>query len=504
MILMYIAFVLIMRDRGKNVLIVGSGLGGMAAAALLAKDGFQVTVIEKNDQPGGRAIYHRDQGFTFDMGPSWYLMPEVFEAFFKEFGKVPSDYYTLKRLDPSYKVFYDKNRVFSIPADFKRTQELFESIEPGSGDKLKEYLDSAKYQYDIAMSRFIYKEYSSIFDFLNAKLILEGTKLHVFDSLDGYVKRFIKDHDLRKILEYTIVFLGGSPYNSPAMYALMSHVDFNLGVWYPMGGMGETSKAFHKLCSDLGVNFRFNEEVKNILVEKGKVKGVETKKGTIDADMVIVNADYPHAEIDLLEKKDRSYSERYWNKKAIAPSCVLMYIGIDKRIEGLEHHNLYLSSSWDEHFSSIFDRPGWPDEPSYYVCCPSRTDPSVAPEGKENLFFLVPVAAGLEDTDEIREEYYQRTLIHLEELLGENIRDHVISKRIVTHRDFSSLYNAYKGTALGLAHTLRQTAVFRPGHRSKKVKNLYYTGQYTHPGIGVPMVIISSQILAKEIIKDAK
>ena len=347
-----------------KAIIVGAGIGGMAEAALLAKEGFKVTVVEKNDQPGGRAIYHKDQGFTFDMGPSWYLMPEVFEDFFKEFDKKPSDFYELKRLDPSYKVFYGPDRNLSIPADLKRTQEIFDDIEPGSGQKFKEYLDSAKYQYDIAMGQFIYKEYSSIFDFLNRKLVFEGTKLHVFESLDGYVKRFIKEHDLRKILEYTIVFLGGSPYNSPAMYALMSHVDFNLGVWYPMGGMGELSLGFHKLASELGVEFRFEEEVKRIIVEKREVKGVETENGIIDADLVIVNADYPHAEMQLLEKGARTYGEKYWNKKAIAPSCVLMYIGLNKRIEGLEHHNLYLSDSWDEHFASIFDKPDWPENPS--------------------------------------------------------------------------------------------------------------------------------------------
>lgn len=490
-----------MSSKGMSVIVIGAGIGGMASAALLAKEGYEVKVIEKNDQPGGRAIYHRDSGFTYDMGPSWYLMPEVFEDFFQQFGKVPSDYYELIRLDPSYRVFLGDGRKLDISADLGKNMELFDSIEKDGGKKLKEYLDSASYQYKIAMGEFIYKEYRSIFDFLNKKLILEGTKLHVFDSLDGYAKKYIKDPDLRKILEYTIVFLGGTPYNSPAMYALMSHVDFKLGVWYPREGMGKLSRSFHTLCVEQGVDFIFNEEVKRIIVEKGKATGVETGDGTYSSDLVIVNADYPHSEIDLLEKGSRSYSERYWNKKAIAPSCVLMYIGLDKKVDGLEHHNLYLSSKWDEHFKTIFDRPKWPDDPSYYICCPSKTDDTVAPEGKENLFFLVPVAAGLDDTEEIRENYYRKTLEHLGNILGENLINHVISKRIVTHRDFSSLYNAYKGTALGLAHTLRQTAVFRPSHYSKKVKDLYYTGQYTHPGIGVPMVVISSKILAGEIVK---
>jgi phytoene desaturase len=484
--------------------VIGAGFGGMTAAALLAKQGHDVTVIEKNGQPGGRAIVHEDNGFVFDMGPSWYLMPEVFEKLFDTFGRKVSDYLELKRLDPNYRAFYSKDRKMDISADLEKNKELFDQIEENGGEKLQDYLDSASYQYDIAMGEFIYKEYSSLFDFANRKLMVEGTKLHVFDSLDTYAKRFIKDKDLRKILEYTIVFLGGSPYKSPAMYALMSHVDFNLGVYYPMEGMGKLARSFRKLCEEQGVKFLFNEEVEEIIVEKGTVKGIRTEKGEHECEILVNNADYPHSEMNLLSKKHRSYSERYWNRKKIAPSSVLMYLGINKKIRGLSHHNLFLSPSWDEHFRTIFDKPAWPDDPSYYVCCPSKTDPTVAPEGCENLFFLVPVASGLEDTDEVRERYFINTVKHLEELLGESILDHVVSKRIVTHRDFTELYNAYKGTALGLAHTLTQTAVFRPSHRSKRVKGLYYTGQYTHPGIGVPMVIISSQILAEEISKDEK
>ncbi len=485
---------------GDSVIVIGAGFGGMSSAALLAKKGYDVTLVEKNSQPGGRAIVWEEKGFVYDMGPSWYLMPEVFERFFAEFGKKVTDYYKLKRLDPNYRVFFQGKDRVDISADLERNKKLFDSMEEGGGKKLEEYLRSASYQYDIAMGQFIYKDYRSMFDFLNKKLIFEGTKLHIFESLDGYAKRFISNPDLRKVLEYTIVFLGGTPYDSPAMYALMSHVDFNLGVFYPMGGMGELAKGFHRLCLEQGVHFRFDEEVRKIDVEDGRVKGVTTDKGHIPAKKVVSCSDYPHTETELLEKQDRSYPEKYWSKRAIAPSAILMYLGFDKRIENLLHHNLYLSGDWDQHFETIFKRPSWPDNPSYYICCPSKTDPTVAPKDGENIFILVPVAAGLKDTDVIRERYFEWVMSHLEHLTGERLREHLVVKRLFSHRDFSSYYNAYKGTALGLAHTLRQTAVFRPAMRSKRVKGLYYSGQYTHPGIGVPMVVIGSQILAKDVV----
>jgi phytoene desaturase len=485
---------------GETVVVIGAGFGGMSSAALLAKKGYDVTVIEKNSQPGGRAIVWGEKGFVFDMGPSWYLMPEVFERFFSEFGKKVPDYYKLKRLDPNYRVFFSKDNVVDVGADVAKIKKLFDSMEEGGGKKLEEYLRSASYQYEIAMDQFIYKDYRSMFDFLNRKVVFEGTKLHIFDSLDGYAKRFITNADLRKILEYTIVFLGGTPHDSPAMYALMSHVDFNGGVFYPMGGMGELARAFHRLCTEQGVKFRFDEEVKRIDVEGGRVKGVTTAKGKVPAGKVIANSDYPHTETKLLDEKYRSYPEKYWSKRAIAPSAILMYLGFDKRIKNLLHHNLYLSKDWDPHFETIFKKPSWPDNPSYYICCTSKTDPSVAPEGSENIFILIPVAAGLEDTDEVRERYFKWVMDHMESLTGESLKEHLVVKRLFSHRDFSSYYNAYKGTALGLAHTLRQTAIFRPAMRSKKVKGLYYSGQYTHPGIGVPMVIIASHILAKDVV----
>ena len=484
----------------KKTIIIGSGFGGLAAAALLARDGNKVTVVEKNEQAGGRASVWKKDGFTFDMGPSWYLMPDVFEKYFAEFGKKPEDYMDLVRLDPSYRVFFDKDDFVDISTNIEKNLDLFEDMEPGAKEKMKDYLKLSEYEYEIAMRDFIYKDYRHLTDFFKPKLIVEGTKLHMFQKLDDFAQRFFKSEKIRKILEYTIVFLGGSPYDSPALYSLMSHVDFNMGVWFPKGGMGKLAEVMKKISEEQGVEFVFNEPVEKILVKDGKTVGVKTSKKTYNADLVVVNADYAWAEMNLLDKKYRSFSDKYWEKRKIAPSAYLLFIGLDKPIKRFIHHNLYFHPNWVNHFDDIFKNPKWPKDFSYYVSCISKTDKSTAIKGGENVFVLIPIAPGLNDTDKIREEYFDKTIKHMELLAGENIRDHIIVKRIFAHNDFSNRYNAFKGTALGLAHTLRQTAIFRPKHESKKVKNLFYTGHYNHPGIGVPMVIISSQIIS-DIIK---
>ncbi len=485
----------------NKTVIVGAGFGGLAAASLLARDNHEVTVLEKNEQPGGRASVWKKDGYTFDMGPSWYLMPDVFEKFFAEFDKKPEDYMELVRLDPSYRVFFSEEEYVDISADLEKNLDLFEKIEPGAKEKMKEYMAKSKYEYDIAMRDFIYKDYKHLTDFFKPRLIVEGTKLHMFSKLDDYAQRFFESEKIRKILEYTIVFLGGSPYDSPALYSLMSHVDFNMGVWFPKGGMGKLAESMYKLAKEQGAEFVFNEPVEKIHVEGGVAKKIKTNKNTYKADTVVVNADYPWSETHLLDKKYRSYSDIYWDKRKIAPSAYLLFLGIDKQLKNFEHHNLYFHPEWVDHFDDIFKDPKWPKDFSYYVSCISKTDPMSAPDGCENVFVLIPVAPDLKDDEKTREKYFDMTIDHMEKLAGENIRDHIKVKRIFAHSDFSNRYNAYKGTALGLAHTLKQTAIFRAKQKSKKVKNLYYTGHYNHPGIGVPMVIICSQILAETLNK---
>jgi 1-hydroxy-2-isopentenylcarotenoid 3,4-desaturase len=486
-----------------KIIIIGSGFGGLSAAALLAKKGYEVLVLEKNNQPGGRGSMLKVKGFNFDMGPSWYLMPDVFEKYYNELGTSSKKELKLTLLNPSYRMFFHDD-VVDITPNLDETYELFEKYEKGSSKNLKKYLSQAKYQYEIAMKEFIYKEYNKLSDFFSLKLMIQGAKLNVFQNLDKYVSSNFKSDKLKKILEYTMVFLGGAPKNTPALYSIMSHIDFNMGVYYPKGGLNAVALSFYNLGKKFGAKYKFNEPVKKIISVNKKVKQVVTDKGVYEADLVISNADYWHTETQLLDKKDQTYNEAYWKKRVIAPSAFIMYIGLNKKIKQLEHHNLFLENDWMHHFNQIFKEKKWPDAPSYYVCCPSKKDKFVAPKGKENLFVLVPVAPGLEDNEKIRTFYKEKILNHLEKILQTDVKKYIEYIKIFAHRDFSKEYNSYKGTALGLSHTLFQTAIFRPKQKSSKLKNLYYTGAYTHPGIGVPMVVISSQILVNRIENDIK
>jgi phytoene desaturase len=486
-----------------NIIIVGSGFGGLSAAALLAKEGYQVTVLEKNEGPGGRASVYSEKGFYFDMGPSWYLMPDVYQNFFLEFGKKAEDLFELEKLDPSYRIFIYDEKVLDLSPDLEKNYKLFETLEEDGGQKLKDYLESSKELYEFSVNEMLYKDYKSILDVLNGKLILKGYKLHLWENLQDYVNKQFESDEARKILEYAIGFLGGAPQNTPSFYHLVSHADLSMGVWYPQGGMRKVVQSLLQLAKSFGAQFKFNEPVKHLDVQENYVKTVITNKTNYKSDLVIITADYPHSELDLLNPENQTYNEKYWKKKVIAPSAMVIYLGVDFKVKKLLHHNLFLNKDWEEGFDYIFDpeKAEWPKNPSYYVNVPSKTDKSAAPNGSETIYILIPLAPGMEDTTSLRERLFNNILDDLESKIGENIREHIVIKKTFAIKDFKERYNAYKGTAFGLSHTLRQTALWRPAHKSKKVENLYYSGQYTHPGIGVPMVMVSSQIVAKEIIE---
>jgi phytoene desaturase len=486
----------------QSAVVVGAGFSGLSAASLLLKQGYSVTVLEKNDSCGGRAREWKTKGYTFDMGPSWYLMPEVFDDFFNGVGKKREDYFTLKRLSTYYKVFFEDADPVEVHDDLEETKRLFDSFEPLGGKRLSQYLDQAKFKYEVAMQDFLYKEYRSIFQFFNRRLITEGLKLHIFKGLDAYVEGYFKDRRAKQLLEYAMVFLGTSPTDAPALYSLMSHVDMNLGVYYPQGGLAGAADGFRRLAEELGARILTGKEVSGYeFSSTGKITGVRCGDESYPADLVVNSADYHHADAQLLPEKRRRYSPGYWKRRVVAPSMFIIYLGIKRRLKGFAHHNLYFAKDWNIHFDTIFKKPAWPENPCFYLSCNSKTDPSSAPEGSENVFILVPVAAGMADSDEVRESYAETVLKHIEKVSGEDLHSDVEVKRIYSHRDFSGDYNAYRGTALGLSHTLFQTAVFRPSHRSRKIPNLFYTGQFTHPGVGVPMTLISSRVVAEEIEK---
>lgn len=485
---------------GKQVVVIGSGFAGLAAACFLAKAGYLVTVLEKNDEAGGRCRVWEKDGFTFDMGPSWYWMPDVFEKFFSHFGKTSSDYYTLTRLSPSYRVYF-KDEYWDIPAGADELGQLLESKETGAAENLKKFLNEAAYKYDVGINRLVYKPGRSLAEFMDISLLKGMLKLDVFNSMQNHIGSYFKNPEIRQLLEFPVLFLGAKPSKTPALYSLMNYADIELGTWYPMGGMYKIIEGMVALAKELGVDFKFNSEVTQIKTLSNKVEKLSTGTGDYFADIVVAGADYHHVDKTLLNGQG-NYSVQYWETRTMAPSSLIFYLGIDKKIEGLLHHTLFFDEDFAGHAEDIYDHPQWPDKPLFYVSVTSKTDDSVAPKDCENVMILIPVATGLEDTEETRERYYNMVMERLEKRLQQPIRPHVLVKRSYAHRDFIADYHAFKGNAYGLANTLRQTAILKPALKNKHLTNLYYTGQLTVPGPGVPPSLISGQVVAGQIQKD--
>ncbi|AGN00902.1 phytoene desaturase [Salinarchaeum sp. Harcht-Bsk1] len=566
-----------MTDLGdRSVAVIGSGFGGLSTACFLADAGADVTVYERNEQLGGRASRLYRDGFRFDMGPSWYLMPDVFERFFAYFDREPTDYYDLTRLDPHYGIYFKDGDSIDVPADHRAAIPLFEEYEEGAGAAFEDYLAEAQRTYEVGMEHFVYHDRSRPADWLDPGLAKHGRGLSFLGSMEDHVADYFEHPKLRQIVQYSLVFLGGSPSNTPALYNLMSHVDFGLGVWYPEGGLGGVVDAIVELGTELGVEYRVNCDVTAIRGREGgfsldveRTAGAErfdpvadvpgevppaiaipedgppagnrrlvprsdaagrtpvanggtasatdgsasanggtasatggATSAAVPADLVVSDADLAHVETELLDDDRRDREPAYWDDRTYAPSAFLLYLGVEGDVPNLDHHTLVLPPEWDGHFDQIFKEPAWPDDPAYYVCAPSVTDDSVAPEGHSNLFVLVPIAPGLDDDEATRQAYRDQVLADLAEHSGEDVRDRIVVEESFCVSDFGERYNAAKGTALGMAHTLTQTAVLRPSHRSSAVDGLYFTGSYTTPGIGVPMCLISGEHAADKVLED--
>lgn len=485
----------------NRIAIIGSGFSGLSAACFLAKEGFKVTVFEKNSSAGGRARKFEAEGFTFDMGPSWYWMPDVFEKFFAHFNKKSSDYYSLERLSPSYRIVYAKNDWMDVPANMDELNILFDRLEPGSSKRLQKFLEEGKLKYEIGIQQLVYKPGLSITELIDINVIKNSFRLHLFDSISSYIKKKFKEPRLVQLLEFPVLFLGARPEDTPALYSLMNYADMVLGTWYPRGGMYKVIEGMVSLAKSLNVEFKFNCDVKRIEVNSSCSKGLIIDDTLYTSDYVVASGDYHHVEQNLLPLSHRNYSEAYWQKRVMAPSCLIFYVGVNKKINHLLHHTLFFDEDFKKHADDIYVNPQWPSAPQFYISATSKTDPTTAPVECENLFILIPVASGLNDTDDIREKYFDAVMNRVEKILGENVRDHIIYKRSYAHSDFVNDYFAFKGNAYGLANTLLQTANLKPSIRSKKISNLFYAGQLTVPGPGVPPALISGEVVAKELIK---
>jgi phytoene desaturase len=435
------------------------------------------------------------------MGPSWYWMPDVFEKYFQLFGKSPSDYFTLKRLDPSYRIYYGAGDFVDIPAGVEALCRLFDELEPGSSQHLRRFLDEGKYKYEIGINELVYKPGLSVTELMDLELAKGLFKLHVFQSISQYIRKFFKSDRIIKLLEFPVLFLGATPEKTPALYSLMNYADMALGTWYPMGGMYKIVEGMASVAEEQGAKFRFNSPVQSLEMNGVRAKGLLVNDHVEQFDYIVASADYHHVEQQLIPEKYRKYKQDYWDKRVLAPSSLLFYVGLNKKLKGLLHHTLFFDEDFSLHAKEIYEDPKWPTSPQFYVSCPSQTDPSVAPEGYENLLILIPVAPGLHDEESIREKYFDLVLDRLEKITGEHVRQHIVYKRTYAHNDFIADYNAYKGNAYGLANTLMQTANLKPSIINKKINNLFYTGQLTVPGPGVPPSIISGQVAARELVK---
>ena len=485
-----------------NIAVIGAGISGLSAAAYLAKEGYNVEIFEKNSTPGGRARqFKTDNGYTFDMGPSWYWMPDIIENFFNDFNYKSTDFYELINLNPQFDMVFDQETI-SVPSNYTELKQLFENLEKGSGEKFETFMQSAKYKYQIGMQEFVQKPCLSITEFMSLKVLKSALKLDLLSDYRSYVGKYFKHPYLKALMEFPVIFLGASPKNIPALYSLMNYGGYALGTWYPKGGFYELIKAMVKINELQNVKIHYNSDVEQIISNGNNAKSIRVNGEVRDFDYIICSSDYQHSE-SLIKEDLRNYKNDYWEKKTFAPSCLIFYLGVNEKIDNLNHHTLFFEPDLDQHIDEIYSTKKWPEDPLFYVCNPSKNDDGIAPEGHENLFLLMPLAIDIEDNEQLRENYLEIMIARIEKHTGiKNLKDKIDFKRSYCINDFKKDYHAYGGNAYGLANTLNQTAVLKPTIRNKKLKNLYYAGQLTVPGPGVPPSLISGKIVAKEIIQN--
>lgn len=486
----------------SEIIVIGAGFSGLAAATHLARGGADVRVVERHDQAGGRARTWSQDGFRFDLGPSWYWMPDVFERYFAGFGHRVDELYDLVRLDPSYRVVWPEGDAWEVPAGLDALHRFFEQAQPGAGEALDRFIEQTRYIYEAAFDDYLFRPSLSFFEFVDPRLVGELFRLRMLRSMASYARRFFDHPRLARLVEWPVLFLGASAKKTSAMYSLMSYADMALGTWYPMGGMHRIIEAMVRVASDQGVRFDFNTPVRQVLVEGGRARGVVTDDGVLRADAVLASADYHHVETQLVPKAHRQFDDDYWEGRTMSPSSLLFYLGVEGSLGDLPHHVLFFDEDLDTHMDAVYERPRWPEAPLFYACSPSATDPSVAPEGCSNLFLLIPLAPGLRDSPTMRKRLFSQVMDRLEAHTGTPVRERIVVERSYAMDDFVEDYGAFKGNAYGMANTLRQTGPLKPPLRSKTLPGLYFAGQLTVPGPGMPPSLVSGELSARVLLDD--
>ncbi len=482
----------------KKSVVIGSGFAGLASASLIAKAGHEVTLVEKNSEVGGRARKFEAEGFIFDMGPSWYWMPDVFERYYNYFGKTASDFYELQKLDPAFRLFFP-DQTLDMPGEPDGVYDFFEQLEPGSTEALQSFMKDAAFKYEVGVHDIIYRQPDGLKPFLNWKVMSSAARLQLLKAISKHIASYFDHPYLRQVLEFPVLFLGADPKETPALYSMMDYAGLMLGTWYPQGGMNEIVKAMESIALENGVHIQTENEVLSLTTDKNSCSSLHTKNGSIDADAFVIAGDYQHFDRTVMPDEHKQYSKKYWDNRTMAPSCLLYYIGCSEKIEGLEHHNLFFDTDFAAHSQAIYKTKDWPESPLFYVCCPSKTDAKVAQQGHENIFMLVPIAAGLEDTKEVLDHYFGMLCDRIKERTGTDIRDSLVYRRDYSVSDFKKDYYSYKGNAYGLANTLRQTAFLKPRMKHKSLRNVFHAGQLTVPGPGVPPSLVSGELAANYV-----